>query len=90
MCKNGEKYAVDFACAKSHRIVILHNLTDMHRKASACIGLCVDRVPMAYQHVVVFVLVRNLVKQAIPALVPIVLPKSGSIQFFQEFSEPGT
>jgi hypothetical protein len=29
-------------------IVILHNLTDMRRKASACIGLRVNRVPVVY------------------------------------------
>jgi hypothetical protein len=28
----------------------LHNLTDMHRKASASFGLRVDRVPVAYHH----------------------------------------
>jgi hypothetical protein len=50
MCKNGEKYVVDFACVKSRCVVILHNLTNMCREASACIGLCMDRVPVAYHH----------------------------------------
>jgi hypothetical protein len=27
----------------------LHNLTDMHRKASASFGLRVDKVPVVYQ-----------------------------------------
>jgi hypothetical protein len=39
---------VDFACAKSRRVGILHNLSDMYRKASAGFGLCLDRVPVAY------------------------------------------
>jgi hypothetical protein len=30
---------------------ILHNLTDMRRKASACLGLCVAIVPESYQHI---------------------------------------
>jgi hypothetical protein len=33
--------------AGSHRL--LHNLTDVHRKPSACFGLHVDTVSMAYQ-----------------------------------------
>jgi hypothetical protein len=56
MCKNGEVYVVDFACAKSCRVYLyagsrclLHNLTDMRRKPLACISLCVDRVPVVYQ-----------------------------------------
>jgi hypothetical protein len=46
--KNGEWDVVDFACAKSGRVSILHNLSDMRRKPSAGFGLCVDRVPVAY------------------------------------------
>jgi hypothetical protein len=46
--KNGEEYVVDFACAKCRRVGILHNLTDIHRNASAGFGLHVDRVPVAY------------------------------------------
>jgi hypothetical protein len=30
---------------------LLHNLTDMRRKPSACIGLCVGIVPKAYQRI---------------------------------------
>jgi hypothetical protein len=41
---------VEFACAKCRRISILHNLTDMRRKASASFG-CVARVPVAYHRV---------------------------------------
>jgi hypothetical protein len=48
MRKNGEWNVVDFACAKSRHVVILHNLTNMRRKASASFGLCLDRVPVAY------------------------------------------
>jgi hypothetical protein len=33
--------SLTFACVKCHRIGILHNLTDMHRKASACKGTSV-------------------------------------------------
>jgi hypothetical protein len=49
--KNGELDVVDFACAKSRRIGILHNLSDMHRKPSAGFGLRMDRVPVAYHQV---------------------------------------
>jgi hypothetical protein len=38
---------VGFLYVGSHRL--LHNLTDMCQKPSACIGLCMDMVPMAYQ-----------------------------------------
>jgi hypothetical protein len=48
MRKNGEWIVVDFACAKSRCVGILHNLTDMRWKPSAFIGLRVDRVPVAY------------------------------------------
>jgi hypothetical protein len=47
--KNGEWKVVDFACAKSCHVGILHNLSDMCWKASADFGLHVDRVPVAYQ-----------------------------------------
>jgi hypothetical protein len=47
--KNGEWDVVDFACAKSHRVGILHNLSNMRRKLSAGFGLRMDRVPVAYQ-----------------------------------------
>jgi hypothetical protein len=47
MHKNGDKYVVDFACAKSRCIVIPHNLTNMCQIASACIGLHMGMVPMA-------------------------------------------
>jgi hypothetical protein len=47
--KNGELDVVDFACAKSCCVGILHNLSDMRRKPSASFGLHVDRVPVAYQ-----------------------------------------
>jgi hypothetical protein len=50
MCKNGEDFVVDFACAKCCRIGILHNLTNMCRKALAGFGLRVARVPVAYHH----------------------------------------
>jgi hypothetical protein len=46
--KNGEWNVVDFACAKSRRVGILHNLTDMRQKLSAGFGLRMDRVPVAY------------------------------------------
>jgi hypothetical protein len=49
MCKNGEDFVVDFACVKCRRISILHNLTDIRWKAPASFGLCVERVPVAYQ-----------------------------------------
>jgi hypothetical protein len=39
---------ISFLYAGSHRL--LHNLTDMRRKPSACIGLHVGMVPKAYQH----------------------------------------
>jgi hypothetical protein len=48
--KNGELDVVDFACAKSPHVGILHNLSDMHQKLSAGFGLCLDRVPVAYHH----------------------------------------
>jgi hypothetical protein len=48
MRKNGEEFVIDFACAKSHRVSILHNLTDMRRKALAGFSLRVERVPVAY------------------------------------------
>jgi hypothetical protein len=48
MHKNGEDYVVDFACAKSRRVGILHNLTDMHQNPSAGFGLCMDMAPVAY------------------------------------------
>jgi hypothetical protein len=63
MFKNGEHNVVDFAGVESHRlfvpgksspfcmqevIVFLSNLADMHWKPSACFGLCVNTVPMAY------------------------------------------
>jgi hypothetical protein len=54
--KNGEVFVVDFACAKSRRIGILHNLTDIRRKASAGFGLRMDRVPVAY-HCSLYVIV---------------------------------
>jgi hypothetical protein len=47
--KNGELDVVDFACVKSRRVGILHNLSDMRQKPSAGFGLCVDRVSVAYQ-----------------------------------------
>jgi hypothetical protein len=46
--KNGEWNVVDFACAKGHRVGILYNLSNMRRKPSAGFGLCLDRVPVAY------------------------------------------
>jgi hypothetical protein len=46
--KNGEWIVVDFACVLSHRVGILHNLSDMHWKVSAGFGLRLDRVPVAY------------------------------------------
>jgi hypothetical protein len=46
--KNGEYNVVDFACANSRRVGILHTLSDMRRKLSAGFGLRVDRVPVAY------------------------------------------
>jgi hypothetical protein len=49
MRKNGEGFVVDFACVKCHRIGILHDLTDIRRKASASFGLRMERVPVAYQ-----------------------------------------
>jgi hypothetical protein len=48
MCKNGEYNVVDFVCAKCRRVGILHNLTNMHWKASAGFGLRMDRVPVVY------------------------------------------
>jgi hypothetical protein len=38
---------VGFLYAGSHQL--LHNLTDMHQKPSACFSLHMDMVPMAYQ-----------------------------------------
>jgi hypothetical protein len=55
MRKNGEKYVVNFACAKSRRMGILHNLTDMHQKPLAGFGLRVDRVPVAYHRGKIYV-----------------------------------
>jgi hypothetical protein len=55
MCKNGEEYVVDFACAKSchhficGKLLSLPNLTDMHWKPSAGFSLHMDRMPVAYQ-----------------------------------------
>jgi hypothetical protein len=49
--KNGEWDVVDFACAKSCHVSILHNLSDMRRKPSAGFGLCLDRVPVAYHQI---------------------------------------
>jgi hypothetical protein len=55
MRKNGEDYVIDFACAKSCHVFLyagsrrlLHNLTDMHRKPSASLGLRVAMVPESY------------------------------------------
>jgi hypothetical protein len=52
MRKNGEDFVVDFACAKCRHVGILHNLTNIRRKASAGFGLHVDRVPVAYHRVI--------------------------------------
>jgi hypothetical protein len=56
MRKNGEQDVIDFACAKGRRVDIYAgsrqhscNLTNMHQKASACIGLRVAMVPESYQ-----------------------------------------
>jgi hypothetical protein len=56
MHKNGDHNVVDFLRAKSHRVSIcgksssfLPNLTNMHQKASACLGLRVAMVPELYQ-----------------------------------------
>jgi hypothetical protein len=46
MRKNGEDYVVDFGCAESRRL--LHNLTDMRWKVSACIDLRMAMVPESY------------------------------------------
>jgi hypothetical protein len=46
--KNREWDVVDFACAKSRRVGILHNLSDMRQKPSASFGLRLDRVSVAY------------------------------------------
>jgi hypothetical protein len=59
MCKNGEDFVVDFVCAKCHRIGILRNLTDIRRNALASFGLCVERVPVVYQHPVASASSRN-------------------------------
>jgi hypothetical protein len=40
---------VVFLYAGSHRL--LHNLTDMRRKALACLDLCMGMVPELYQQV---------------------------------------
>jgi hypothetical protein len=47
--RNRELDVVDFGCAKSRRVGILHNLSDMRRTPSAGFGLHLDRVPVAYQ-----------------------------------------
>jgi hypothetical protein len=54
MRKNGEWIVVDFACVKSLCVGILHNLTDMHRKLSAGLGLHAAMVLVAYQWNVAF------------------------------------
>jgi hypothetical protein len=54
--KNGEYNVVNFACAKSRRVGILHNLTDMCQKPSAGFGLRMDRVPVAYHRALTSVL----------------------------------
>jgi hypothetical protein len=38
---------IGFLYVESHRLFCI--LTDMYWKTSACFGLCVDMVPMAYQ-----------------------------------------
>jgi hypothetical protein len=55
MHKNRGKYVVDFACAKSRHIGILHNLTDMRRKPSASLGLRVAMVPVPYHQMWMYV-----------------------------------
>jgi hypothetical protein len=52
MRKNGEWIVIDFTCAKSRHVGILHNLTDMRWKPSAGFSLHVDRVPVAYHQIV--------------------------------------
>jgi hypothetical protein len=41
---------VGFLYAGSHRL--LHNLTNMHWKPLACIGLCVGMVPKVYHQTI--------------------------------------
>jgi hypothetical protein len=48
MHKNGEGFVVNFACAKCRRIGILHDLTDIRRKALASFSLRAERVSVAY------------------------------------------
>jgi hypothetical protein len=52
--KNGELDVVDFACAKSRCVGILHNLSDMHQEPLASFGLRLDRVPVVYQRLKLF------------------------------------
>jgi hypothetical protein len=51
MRKNGDPNVVNFVCAKGRRVGSrrhLCNLTNMHRKASACLGPRVALVPESY------------------------------------------
>jgi hypothetical protein len=54
MHKNGEPKVDEFVCVESRCLLYTGsrrhscNLTDMHQKASACIGLCVGMVPESY------------------------------------------
>jgi hypothetical protein len=65
MHKNGECIVVDFVCAKSRRMGILHNLSDMRRKPSAGFGLRLYRVPVAYHHLVQDSLWRNSLAESV-------------------------
>jgi hypothetical protein len=56
--KNGEYNVVDFGCAKSRHVGILHTLSNMCRKLSAGFGLHVDRVPVVYHWITRLVLDR--------------------------------
>jgi hypothetical protein len=44
---------------------LLHNLTDMHRKPSACIGLHMGMVPKSYHHLVKDSLQRDSLTESI-------------------------
>jgi hypothetical protein len=54
MRQNGEHNVIDFVYVESRQLLYVgshqhfHNLTDMRRKPSACITLCMGMVPKVY------------------------------------------
>jgi hypothetical protein len=84
--KNGELDVVNFGCAKSRRVGILHNLSDMRRKALAGFSLRLDRVPVAYHRSICLSLFSlrgsrlGLLSFRLPLFPPISPTQSVSIQ----------